>query len=104
MTRPIKFLSGSVCLAVVAMLAATGLTSRQAQAQVCCSGPPPNDVTDYAVLYQGDPHNLNFTNSTVVGNIGIGDDGSFVGTPPGTVTGTVRFFGPDNSGGPSRFR
>ena len=72
-------------------MAAAGVTSWQAQAQDCCAGGLPNDVSDFAVLYAGDPHNLNFTSSTVTGNVGIGDTGGFVGSGSGTVFGTVEF-------------
>jgi hypothetical protein len=84
-------MSGLACLAAFAIMAAAGLTNRQAQAQDCCAGGLPNFVTDFAVLYEGDPHNLNFTSSTVTGNIGIGDTGGFVGSGSGTVFGTVEF-------------
>jgi hypothetical protein len=53
----------------------------------------PGDPGD-PVWYEGDPHNLNFTNSNVTGNIGIGDTGGFVGSGSGTVIGTVRFSAP----------
>ena len=95
MTRPSEFLSGPARLGAVAIVAATGLAIPQAQAQFCCSGPPPNDVTDYGVLYEGDPHDLNFSNSTVTSNIGIGDTGGFVGFGSGTITGQVRFSAED---------
>ncbi len=97
MTRPIKFRSGSVWLGAVAMVAAAGLASRQAEAQdFCCSGPPPNDVTDYAVFYTGDPHTLFWSNSSTNSNIGIGDTGSFSGSGFGTIAGQVRFAAPFN--------
>src|SRR5207244_9270586 len=97
MTRSAKPSSRSFCLAIIIVLAAAGSTTRQAEAQFCCSGPPPNDVTDYAVLYEGDPHNLHVTNSRINGNIGIGDTGGFIGVggisagPPFAVNGQVRF-------------
>jgi hypothetical protein len=91
MMRPIKFLSGPARLGALAIVAASGLAIPHAQAQFCCSGPPPNDVSDFAFLYTGDPHTLNFTNSTVTGNIGIGDTGVFRGFRHGTVNGTVQF-------------
>src|SRR5438128_2457806 len=98
MTRSTKLLAGLACLGATAIMVAAGLTSRQAEAQaICCSGPPPNDVTDYAVLYEGDPHNLHVTNSRINGNIGIGDTGGFIGVggisagPPFAVNGQVRF-------------
>jgi hypothetical protein len=92
MTRPIKLRSGSACLAAVAIIAAAGLTSRQAQAQDCCAGGLPDDVSFFAVQFTGnsDP-NLNFSNSNVTGNIGIGGVGGFVGSGSGTITGTVEF-------------
>jgi hypothetical protein len=91
MTLSAKLLSRSACLATVAIVAAAGLTSRQAQAQDCCAGGLPDAVTDDAVDFAGDPHNLNFTSSTVTGNIGIGDTGGFVGSGSGTIIGTVQF-------------
>jgi hypothetical protein len=97
MTRQIKSHSGPAHLsAVVAVMAAAGLTIPQAQARPLPSNGP------YGVLCTcGD---LDFANSSVDGNIGIEDNGAFVGSGSGTVTGTVQFFGPDNSVGPSRFR
>jgi PEP-CTERM motif len=86
MTRPIAFFSRPACIAAVAIAAATGLVVPQARAFVL-----PGDSSGDCCDYQGDPHNLNFTNSSVTGNIGIGDTGGFVGTAPGTVNGTVRF-------------
>lgn len=76
------------------MVIATGLTGGEAQAQ-CCAGPPPNDVTDFAILYEGDPHSLDFglsSPSTVIGNIGIGDTGGFTGGS-GSISGTIFFAG-----------
>lgn len=91
MTRSVRFSFGLACLAT-AIVAAAGLTSRQAEAQeICCSGPPPNDVTDYAVLYEGDPHTLFWTDSTTNSNIGIGNGGNFTGSGAGTIGGQVRF-------------
>ena len=90
MTPSSKLLSAFACLSAVAITAASGLAIPQARAQ-CCVVPIPDDVTDFAVLYTGDPHNLNFTNSSVIGNIGIGDTGGFVGSGSGTITGTVKF-------------
>jgi hypothetical protein len=86
MTRPSTSLSGSACLAAIAIAAATGLAVPQARAFLL-----PGDSPDDAVGYLGDPHNLNFTSSNVTGNIVIGDTGGFVGSGSGTITGTVRF-------------
>jgi hypothetical protein len=83
MTRPSKFLSRPACLAAVTIVAAAGLAIPQAQAGFFSPV--------YAVLYTGDPHNLDFTNSNVTGNIGIANDGGFVGSGSGTVNGTVQF-------------
>ena len=83
MTRPIKFLSGPVWLGAVGVVAATALAIPQAQA---CFVFPDADVG-----VNGSPDNLEFINSTVIGNIEIGDNDGFVGTPPGTITGTVEF-------------
>jgi hypothetical protein len=83
MNRRIEFLSAPVRLGAVAIMAAAGLASPQAQAGV----QPPG----YAVLYTGEPHNLDFSNSNVTGNIGIADDGGFVGSGSGSVIGTVQF-------------
>jgi hypothetical protein len=85
MIRPSKFLSRPVRLSAAAIVAAAGLAIPQAQAGFFT---PPV----YAVLYAGniDP-NLNFTNSTVTGNIGIGGTDGFLGSGSGTVTGTVQF-------------
>lgn len=55
------------------------------------------DASNYAVLYEGNGGNtLNYNNSTVTGNIGIGTGvlgttGKFAGNGPGTITGTVQF-------------
>jgi len=96
MTRQIKFRSGLVWLGVFAMVAAATLAIPWAQARPL----PPNGP--HGVLCTcGD---LDFANSSVIGNIGIEDNGAFVGSGSGTVTGTVQFFGPDNLEGPSRFR
>jgi hypothetical protein len=48
-------------------------------------------VTDYAVLYEGDPHTLFWTNSSTNSNIGIGNGGNFTGSGSGTIGGEVRF-------------
>jgi len=51
------------------------------------------DAANFAALYEGNGgHNLNFNNSNVTGNIGIGGTGGFAGNGPGTITGTVEFF------------
>ena len=91
MIRPIKFLSGAACLGAVVIVAAASLTGRQAQADFCCAGPPDNDVTDYAVLYEGDPHTLFWTGSSTNSNIGISNGGNFTGSGSGTIGGQVRF-------------
>jgi hypothetical protein len=87
MTRPIKFLSGPAYVAAVAIVAAAGLAIPQAQAGFGIS-----NAANSAVVYAGnvDP-NLNFTNSTVMGNIGIGGTDGFLGSGSGTVNGTVEF-------------
>lgn len=90
MTRSARLISRLVCLGT-AIVAVAGLTGRQAQADFCCAGPPPDDVTDYAVLYEGDPHTLFWTDSSTNSNIGIGNGGGFVGSGSGTITGQVRF-------------
>ena len=80
MTRPIKFLSGPARLGAVAIVAATALAIPQAQAgRLRWQG------------HNGSPDNLDFSNSNVTGDIGIGDTDGFVGTRPGTITGTVEF-------------
>jgi hypothetical protein len=94
MTRSIRFLSGPASLAAAAIIAATGLAIPHARAQICCSGPPPADVTDYAVLYLGDPHTLFWSDSSTNSNIGIGGGGNFVGSGSGTIDGQVRFAPP----------
>src|SRR5262249_23649698 len=96
MTRQIKFRSGLVLLGVFTVVAGPTLAIPRAQARPL----PPNGP--YGVLCTcGD---LDFSNSSVTGNIGIEDNGAFVGSGSGTVTGTVQFFNPDNLEGPSRFR
>jgi hypothetical protein len=107
MTRSAKLIAHLACVAT-AIVVGVGLTDRQAAAQgICCAGPPLNDVTDYAVLYEGDPHNLHVTDSFINSNIGIGDTGGFIGVgtpiigigtsiigaqiPAVGVNGTVRF-------------
>ena len=95
MTRSAKFMFGSVRLAAVAIVALAGLTSRPAQAQeICCAGPPPDDLTDNSLLLL-DP-NLRVTNANISGNIGIGAGGAFIGSGTGTGTGTVMFAAPFN--------
>jgi PEP-CTERM motif len=58
------------------------------------------DAANFAVLYEGNGQQLQFNNSNVTGNIGIGaingTSGSFQGNGPGTITGTVEF---NNSSG-----
>ena len=91
MIRSIKLISRLAYLATIAVAAGAGLTGRQAQADFCCAGPPPDDVTDYALLYLGDPHTLFWTDSSTNSNIGIGNGGNFTGSGTGTITGQVRF-------------
>ena len=91
MARSIKLLTGLACLGVIAITAAAGLTSRQAQAQ-CCAGPPPDETTVDAIVYF-DP-NLRVKNSNISGDIGIAEGGGFIGFGSGTVTGTVMFAAP----------
>jgi hypothetical protein len=91
MIRSIKLISRLAYLATIAVAAGAGLTGRQAQADFCCAGPPPDDVTDYAVLYEGDPHTLFWTDSSTNSNIGIGNGGNFTGAGTGTIGGEVRF-------------
>jgi hypothetical protein len=67
------------------------LASKQAHAQDCCAGGSPDDVTNFAVLYTGDPHTLFWANSSTNSNIGIGDTGVFVSSGSGTITGAVEF-------------
>jgi hypothetical protein len=89
MTGLTKISFGSLCLATVGFVAATGLVIPPARAGFAV---PPT----YAVSYEGDPHNLDFANSNVVGNIGIGNSGGFVGSGFGTITGSVEFAAPNN--------
>lgn len=53
------------------------------------------DANNFAVLYEGNGDQIQFNNSTVVGNIGIGSvdgtTGQFQGNGPGAITGTVEF-------------
>jgi len=100
MPRSAKLPSGlprlAAAVVAVAIVAAVAFMSPQARAQTCCAGQLPNDVDNFATLYEGDPHTLNVTGTpsapvSVGGNIGIGDGGSFMGTGTGTVTGTVEF-------------
>ena len=88
-----KFLPRFKRVSAAAMMLAAGLTSQGAQAEFCCAGDPSNDVSDYGVIYSGDPHNLDFSKSTVIGNVGIGDNGGFIGSEGGTITGTLQFAG-----------
>jgi choice-of-anchor A domain-containing protein len=91
MTRSARIPLRWLCLAIVAMAATAGSGSRQAQAQDCCVNDIPNDVTDFAVLFTGDPSTLHFQDSSANSNIGIGNGGNFVGSGTGTITGQVRF-------------
>jgi hypothetical protein len=72
-------------VSAAAIVAAAGLAIPQAQAGFATT-------QNFPVLYAGnvDP-NLNFTNSTVTGNIGIGGTDGFLGSGSGTVNGTVEF-------------
>ena len=74
--------------AVLAFAIVTALGIPQAHA-----GFTLGDAANFAALYEGNGgHNLNFNNSNVTGNIGIGGTGGFAGNGPGTITGTVEFF------------
>jgi hypothetical protein len=75
-------------LGFVAMVAATGWAVLQAYAGFVL----PGDSQNFAVLYEGNGGNtLNFNNSQITGDIGIGSTGKFAGNGPGTITGTVKF-------------
>lgn len=53
-------------------------------------------AADYAVLFEGGGHNaLNFNNSSVTGNVGIGGTGIAQFNGPGSLTGNVDFYGAD---------
>jgi hypothetical protein len=98
MTRPIKFLSGPVRVGAIAIVAATGLAIPHAQSSCVCFPPLPGMTSDDSVGDEGNagsPTNLVFSNSSVTGNIEIALTGGFVGTGPGTVTGTVEFAAPN---------
>jgi len=60
----------------------------------------PGDAANFAVMYDGDGKQLQFNNSIVTGNIGIGSingtTGQFQGNGPWTITVTVEF---NNSSG-----
>jgi hypothetical protein len=88
MTGLTKVSFGSLCLAAVGFAAATGLAIPRARAGAAMR---PN----YAVFYTGEPHDLDFSNSNVTGNIGIANSGGFVGSGYGTITGTVGFAAPN---------
>src|SRR5208283_1944420 len=97
MFRWVKFLSEPARLAALVIVAAAGVTVPEARAQDCCAGDPPDDVSFFAFLFEGDPHSLDFSNSNVFGasgtpgNIGIGNTGAFSGSGSGTITGAVEF-------------
>jgi hypothetical protein len=86
MTTATKLLSGSAWLAA-AIAATTGLAVPQAQAIFTL----PNSTAGAGGL----PPNMNFTDSNLTGNIEIGGTYGFVGTAPGTITGTVEFAAPN---------
>jgi len=88
MTRLIKFLCSPVRLGAVAIAAVAGLANPPAQAQNFGDFAPTTDTVDYEGFSEP---NLNFTNSNLTGNIGIGGVGGFVGSGSGTITGTVLF-------------
>ena len=47
---------------------------------------------NYGILYEGNGGNtLNYNNSNISGNIGIGGTGKFAGNGPGTITGLIEF-------------
>jgi hypothetical protein len=51
------------------------------------------DAANFAVLYEGNGGNtLNFNNSTVVGNIGIGGTGKMAVSGPGNISGNIDFY------------
>jgi PEP-CTERM motif len=84
--RSAKFLSRPASLGAVAMVAAIGLAIPPAQAR-----PLPANAKNYTVLDTGDPHDLDFNDSNLLGNIGIAGTAGFVGSGSGTITGTVLF-------------
>lgn len=95
MTGLTKILYGPLCLGVVTAVA-TGLAIPPAHARPL----PPNGP--YGVLCTCG--NLDFTSSNVVGDVGIGNGGAFIGSTadgPGTITGTVEFAAPQAT--PSQF-
>jgi hypothetical protein len=87
MTGLTKISFGSLCLATVGFVAATGLVIPPARAGYCRS--------NCGLFYTGEPHNLDFSNSNVVGDIEIANTGGFVGSGSGTITGTVEFAAPN---------
>jgi hypothetical protein len=107
MTRPIKLLSGTARFGAVAIVAATGLATPQAQAIFCAappsplppgmgsSCPPKGSSGNNTVATGGHEPNLNFSDSNLTGNIEIGGTYGFVGTSPSTITGTVQFAAPN---------
>jgi hypothetical protein len=54
------------------------------------------DAANFAVLYEGNGQSLQFNNSNITGNIGIGAvdgaTGHFQGNGPGTITGNIEFY------------
>ena len=56
------------------------------------------DAANFAVLYEGNGGNtLNFNNSTITGNIGIGGTGKMAVSGPGTITGNIEFYAASSS-------
>jgi hypothetical protein len=81
-------------LAGAVIAAATGLAIPQARAGFIDQVPA--DVTNFAVLYEGNGKTLsNNGSSNITGNIGIGSvngtTGSWAASGPGTITGVVEF-------------
>jgi hypothetical protein len=88
MTRLARFVYPPLCLSGVIMAAVSGLPIPQAQAR-----PLPANSKNHTVLCTCG--NLTFTNSNVLGNVSIANDGAFIGRGPGSITGTVQFSAPN---------
>ncbi len=84
MTCSGKLLYRSLCLSGVITVAASGLAIPQAQARPL----PPSSKTRTVLCTCG---NLEFTNSTVIGNVSVADNGAFIGSGSGSISGAVEF-------------
>jgi len=78
----------AICATIVGVLLMAALAITKVHANTI----PLGDAANYAVLYEGTGgHNLQITNITVNGNIGVGGTGAVQFNGPGTINGALDF-------------